>query len=88
MELCLPEQLSCFKNEIKRNEKNNLDCPDACNGIFADIQIEKYENEPSSDFKSIVDEYIRYKENYVQNIEFNGSLEETSFGELNQYNLY
>ena len=76
MELCLPEQISCIKS------RSNLDCLDACNGLFADIQI-KYEKEPSSDFKSILDEYIRYKENYVQNIEFNSSFYETSFGESN-----
>ena len=66
---------------------DNLGCPDACNGIFADTRIEKYEKEPSSDFTSIVDEYIRYKEDYVQNIEFNGSLDETFFGELNHNNF-
>ena len=80
MELCHPEQLACIKKEIKTANLDADDCPDACNGIFADIQIEKYEKDPSSDFKSIVDEYIRYKENYVQNIEFNSSFEETSFG--------
>ena len=87
MELCLPGQLSCFKNEIKKTELDNLDCPDACNGIFADIRIEKYMKEPTSDFKSIVDEYIRYKENYVQNIEFNSSFDQTSFGEFNKDKL-
>ena len=81
MELCLPEQLSCIKKEIKKTKLDNLDCPDACNGIFADTSIEKYEKDPSSDFKTIVDEYIRYKENYVHNIEFNGSFGGTSFGE-------
>ena len=81
MELCHPGQLSLIKKEIKMNEFDNLDCPDACNGIFADIRIEKYMKEPTSDFKSIVDEYIRYKENYVQNIEFNSSFDETFFGE-------
>ena len=65
-----------------RPELDSDDCPDACNGIFADIQIEKYVKEPSSDFKSIVDECIKYKGSYVQNIDFNGSLDETSFGEL------
>ena len=82
MELCHPGQLSSIKKEIMRPELDSDDCPDACNGIFADIQIEKYDKDPSSDFKSIVDEYIKYKGSYVQNIEFNGSLDETSFGEL------
>ena len=78
MELCLPEQRSCINKK-----RINLDCPDACNGLFADVQIRKYVDEPSSDFKSILDEYIRYKENYVENIEFNSSFYETSFGESN-----
>ena len=81
MELCHPGQLGFIEKEIKGPELVNDDCPDACNGIFADTSIEKYENQPSSDFKTIVDEYIRYKENYVHNIEFNGSLDETFFGE-------
>ena len=80
MELCHPGQLSFIEKEIMRHELDSDDCLDACNGIFADIQIEKYENKPSSDFKSIIDEYIRYKENYVQNIEFNSSFDETLFG--------
>ena len=66
---------------------DNLGCPDACNGIFADTRIDKDGMKTSSDFKSIVDEYIRYKENYVQNIEFNGSLDKTFFGELYQDNF-
>ena len=81
MELCHPGQLGFIEKEIKGPELVNNDCHDACNGIFADIQIEKYYKEPSSDFKSILDEYIRYKENYVQNVEFNSSLDKTSFGE-------
>ena len=82
MELCLPGQLSCIKNEIKKTEMDNLDCPDACNGIFADLRIDKDGMKTSSDFKSILDDYIRYKENYVQNIEFNSSFDNASYGGL------
>ena len=61
MELCLPGQLSFIKNEIKKTELNSDNCPDACNGIFADLRIDKDGMKTSSDFKSILDDYIRYK---------------------------
>ena len=80
LELCLPEQMTCvrsFKNAY-------IDCPNACNGLFADVQI-KADMSASSDFNSIVGEYLKYKENYIQNIEFNNSLDSTSFGELQYY---
>ena len=65
---------------------NNFDCPEACNGLFADVRIEKDELlDQSSDFKSIVEEYVKYKENYVQNIEFNSGFVNKSFGEFNQW---
>ena len=60
MELCLPGQLSCFKNEIKKTELDNLDCPDACNGIFADLRIDKDGMKTSSDFKSAKIHYILF----------------------------
>ena len=49
-ELCLPDQLSCIE-DIKMAGLDQFDCPDACNGLYTDIRIEKYEMEPSSDFK-------------------------------------
>ena len=58
-------------------------CPNACNGLYADVLIKEDLN-ASSDFNSIVGEYLKYKENYVQNIEFNSSLDSTSFGRFNQ----
>ena len=59
-----------------------IDCLDACNGFFADVRIEPNETAASSHFKAIVEEYVRYKQNYAQNIEFNSSLDSKSFGEL------
>ena len=83
MSLCLPEQLSCIR-KIK-HELNIFDCPEACNGLFADIRIKKEGTlAQSSDFESIVEKYVRYKENYVQNLEFNASFYESLFGELNE----
>ena len=46
------------------------------------MQIDQTEKKASSDFKAIVEEYIRYKESYAQNIEFNNSSPSTYFGKL------
>ena len=79
LELCLPEQMTCVRNF----KKTNFDCPNACSGLFADMQIDQTEEKKaSSDVKAIVEEYIRYKESYAQNIEFNSSSPSTYFGEM------
>ena len=81
LELCLPEQMTC----VRSFKKTNFDCPNACDGLFADMQIEQIdqtEKGASSDFKAIVEEYIRYKKSYAQNIEFNSSCPSTYFGEM------
>ena len=74
MSLCLPEQLSCIQ-KIKETDLNNFDCPEACNGLFADVRIEKDELlDQSADFKSIVDEYVKYKKNFKDPSQpFNGT---------------
>ena len=83
MSLCLPEQLGCIRR-IK-HELDNFDCPEACNGLFADIRIKKEGTlDQSSDFEAIVENYVKYKENYVQNLEFNASFYKSLFGELNK----
>ena len=78
MPLCLPDQLGDIRE--KEASLEDEDCLDACNGLFADVRLEQNETKASSDFKAIVEEYIRYKESFVQNIEFNSSLELTSYG--------
>ena len=72
---------------LKRINRTDTDCPDACNGLFADVRIEPTETAASSHFKTIVEEYVKYKQNYVQNIEFNSSLDSKSFGKLKRFFL-
>ena len=80
--LCLPDQLGDIK-EMEASFEDE-DCLDACNGLFADVRLEQNETRASFDFKTIVEDYVRYKENYAQNVEFNSSLESTSYGRFNQ----
>ena len=84
LDLCLPEQLTC----LKTTNRTDKECLDACNGLFADVRIEPNETAASSHFKAIVEEYVRYKEDYVQNIEFNSSLDSKSFGELKIFRMF
>ena len=67
---------------LKRINRTDKECLDACNGLFADVRIEPNETAATSHFKAIREEYVRYKQNYVQNIEFNTSMDSKSFGEL------
>ena len=76
--------MTCIMSQKKYWTDNS--CPKACNGLFADVQIQEDMN-ASSDFNLIAGEYLKYKKNYVQNIEFNSSLDSTSFGELKSKHL-
>ena len=82
MEPCLPEQMTCIMSQKK--PWTDTSCPNACNGLFANVHIKKDLN-ASSDFNLIAGEYLKYKKNYVQNIEFNSSLDSTSFRKLKYY---
>ena len=73
---------------MKTTNRTDKDCLDACNGLFADVRIEPNETAASSHFKAIVEEYVRYKQNYAQNIEFNSSLDSKSFGELKTSRMF
>ena len=73
---------------LKRIKNTDMDCLDACNGLFADVRIEPNETTASSHFKAIVEEYVRYKQDYVQNIEFNSSLVSKAFGELKTSRMF
>ena len=81
LDLCLPEQMTCLKRI------NRTNCLDACNGLFADVR-ERNNTAASSHFKAIVEEYVRYKQNYVENIEFSSSLDSRSFGELKTFRRF
>ena len=78
---CTPEASRCYKSIPKEIYSCNI----SCNGLYADVRIEKEgKMNESSDFISIVGEYLKYKENYVQNIEFNSGFINKSFGEFNK----
>ena len=60
--------------------KATFDCPIACSGLYADTKASSDDLTLGHDFNTMVEEYGRYKEEYVRNIWYDGQLYKTSYG--------
>ena len=73
--LCSPEGRDC----IESSSEETFGCQVPCQGLYADVS--KIEVPENSKYSRIVEEYLNFKRNYVNNVRFNASANSTFFSE-------
>ena len=88
MDVCDEKGRDC----IERSSTNTYNCSTTCVGIYADVQQEdvglKGGAADSEQYKILVAEYRKFKENNVKHFKFNLSANSKEFGELSIHVRY